>query len=128
MTTTSRFHWWISLVLLGLCGTMAVVFWGPRQSLAMIPRRAEDRNVLRVAYAQYLLPDPHRRTLPFPTHNHFILSLWEPLVECDPATGQPQPAAAESWEWSADRLTLTLKLRPDASWSNGDPVTAHDFV
>ena len=128
MTTTSRIHWWISVALLMLCGLMAMVFWGPRESLAVVPRRPEDRNFLRVAYAQYLLPDPHRRTLPFPTHNHFILSLWEPLVECDPATGQPQPAAAESWEWSADRLTLTLKLRPDARWSNGDPVTAHDFV
>jgi oligopeptide transport system substrate-binding protein len=107
---------------------MAVVIWGPRRSLLAIPRPAEDANVLRIAYTQFLLPDPQRWTYPIAPHNLFTLSLWEPLVECDPATGQPQPAAAESWAWSADRKVLTLKLRRDARWSNGDPVTAHDFV
>ncbi|MBX0358275.1 peptide ABC transporter substrate-binding protein [Halobacillus sp. Nhm2S1] len=34
---------------------------------------------------------------------------------------------AESSEVSEDGLTWTFKLR-DAEWSNGDPVTAHDFV
>lgn len=37
------------------------------------------------------------------------------------------PAVAESWSISDDRLTYTFHLRPDAKWSNGDPVTAHDF-
>lgn len=31
-------------------------------------------------------------------------------------------------EVSEDGLTWTFKLREDAKWSNGDPVTAHDFV
>lgn len=35
---------------------------------------------------------------------------------------------AESYEVSEDGLTYTFKLREDAVWSNGDPVTAHDFV
>jgi len=35
---------------------------------------------------------------------------------------------AESHEVSADGLTWTFKLREDAKWSNGDPVTANDFV
>ena len=128
MTTTPRVHWWISLALLLLSGFMGMVFFGPRESLPVIERRLEDNNVLRVAYVQLLIPDPHRRTYPVPAHNQFILSLWEPLVECDPATGQPQPAAAQSWSWSSDRRVLTLKLRPDARWSNGDPVKAADFV
>jgi oligopeptide transport system substrate-binding protein len=128
MTNQSRFHWWISLVLLGLGGALGVAFWGPRSSLATVPRRPEDQAVLRVACTQRLVPDPHRRFFPLPQYNQLILSLWEPLIECDPATNQPRPAAAESWTWSPDRLTLTLRLRPDAHWSNGDPVTAHDFV
>ena len=41
---------------------------------------------------------------------------------------QPVPAIAESWEISEDGLTYTFKLRQDAKWTNGDPVTAHDFV
>ncbi len=128
MTTNSRVHWWTSLALLGLSGMMAFVFFGPRHSLTTVRRLPEDRNVLRVAFTQKLLPDPHRRNFPLPQYNEFILSLWEPLVQCDPATSRPQPAAAESWEWSSDRRTLTLKLRPDAHWSNGDRVTAQDFV
>lgn len=128
MTTKPRVHWWISLALLLLGGLMAGVFFGSRQALPVVSRSPEDANMLRVAYTQNLLPDPNRRSFPLATGNQFILSLWEPLVECDPTTGEPRPAAAESWEWSPDRKGLTLKLRPDARWSNGDRVTAHDFV
>ncbi|MEG0474533.1 MAG: ABC transporter substrate-binding protein [Carnobacterium sp.] len=43
--------------------------------------------------------------------------------------GDPVPAiAAEEGVISEDGLTYTYKLREDAVWSNGDPVTAHDFV
>ncbi|CRK83465.1 peptide ABC transporter substrate-binding protein [Neobacillus massiliamazoniensis] len=37
-------------------------------------------------------------------------------------------AAAEMPKYNADKTVLTIKLRKDAKWSNGDPVTAHDFV
>lgn len=39
----------------------------------------------------------------------------------------PIPAAAESWDVENDGMKYTFHLR-DAKWSNGDPVTAHDFV
>jgi len=38
------------------------------------------------------------------------------------------PGTAESWDVSPDGLTWTFTLRADAAWSNGDPVTATDFV
>ena len=38
------------------------------------------------------------------------------------------PGVAESWEVSEDGTTYTFTLREDAKWSNGDPVTAEDFV
>ncbi|MCP6368222.1 ABC transporter substrate-binding protein, partial [Klebsiella pneumoniae] len=39
------------------------------------------------------------------------------------------PALAESLpEVSEDGLTYTIKMREDATWSNGDQITAHDFV
>ena len=38
------------------------------------------------------------------------------------------PGTAESWDVSPDGLTWTFTLRADAAWSNGDPVTAADFV
>ncbi len=128
MTPTSRVHWWATLALSSAAALLLAVFLGPRKSLAVLPRPPGDAAVLRVAYVQNLQIDPHHRTFPFPVQNQFILSLWEPLIECDPDTGQAQPAAAEGWVWSEDRLTLTLKLRRDGRWSNGEPVTAGDFV
>ncbi|MBO9129319.1 peptide ABC transporter substrate-binding protein [Bacillus sp. 165] len=41
---------------------------------------------------------------------------------------KPVPGVAESYEASEDGKTYTFKLRKDAKWSNGDPVTANDFV
>lgn len=38
------------------------------------------------------------------------------------------PGAAESWDISEDGTVYTFHLRGDAVWSNGDPVTAGDFV
>ena len=128
MSKNFRFHGWTSIVLLAVCGMMGAVFHEPKKALAARPRRSEERGILRVAYTQRLLPDPHWRQPPLAQYNQLMLSLWEPLIECDPATSQPRPAAAEGWSWSPDRLTLTLQLRRDARWSNGDPVTAHDFV
>lgn len=39
-----------------------------------------------------------------------------------------QPGAAESWSASEDGLTWTIKLRPGQQWSDGTPLTAHDYV
>ena len=41
--------------------------------------------------------------------------------------GEILPGLAESWEISEDNLTYTFHLR-DASWSDGEPITAQDFV
>ncbi|MEQ9206372.1 MAG: peptide ABC transporter substrate-binding protein [Phycisphaerales bacterium] len=38
------------------------------------------------------------------------------------------PGVAESWELSEDARTYTFHFRDDAKWSNGEQVTAHDFV
>lgn len=38
-----------------------------------------------------------------------------------------KPGIAESWDVSEDGLTYTFHLREDAKWSDGSPVTAHDF-
>ncbi len=54
--------------------------------------------------------------------------LFETLVRVDPDNLEIYPAVAESWDISRDRQTYTFYLRADAMWSNGHPVTAHDFV
>ncbi len=52
--------------------------------------------------------------------------LYEGLVSTSP-DGAPTSGVAASWEVSADGLSWTFHLRPNARWSNGDPVTAEDF-
>ena len=42
--------------------------------------------------------------------------------------GQTVPGVALTWDTSADGKTWTFHLRKDARWSNGQPVTADDFV
>ncbi len=54
-------------------------------------------------------------------------ALFEGLTSFD-AAGQPGPGVAERWELSADKRTYTFHLRREARWSNGDAVTARDFV
>ena len=54
-------------------------------------------------------------------------ALFEGLLHYD-RFGHPQPGIAQSWDISPDRRTYTFHLRPEAKWSNGDPVTANDFL
>ncbi|MGF1690570.1 ABC transporter substrate-binding protein [Photobacterium kagoshimensis] len=68
--------------------------------------------------------DPHK-TEGVPESN-VIRDLLEGLVNQD-GEGNTIPGAAESWE-TTDNRTFTFHLRKDAKWSNGDPVTAEDFV
>ena len=53
--------------------------------------------------------------------------LFEGLVMQDSKAGLI-PGAAESWTVSDDGKTYTFKLRANATWSDGSPVTAEDFV
>lgn len=54
-------------------------------------------------------------------------AFFEGLVTEDPQLNII-PGVAEKWEISADGLVYTFHLRADAKWSNGDPVTADDFL
>lgn len=70
--------------------------------------------------------DPHIVTgVP---ENKVVNALFEGLVAEGPAGNDTIPAVAERWEISDDERVYTFFLRTGARWSNGDPVTAHDFV
>ena len=70
--------------------------------------------------------DPHVVT-GVPEH-HIIVALTEGLVAEDPVDLHPVPGTAERWEVSDDGTVYTFHLRGSAKWTNGDPVTADDFV
>ncbi len=56
------------------------------------------------------------------------LGLWEGLAQYNPSTLEPMPGIARKWIISPDGKTYTFFLRPNARWSNGDPVTAANFI
>lgn len=58
---------------------------------------------------------------------HILRDLFEGLTSESP-DGRIIPGAAIRWNISRDGKTYTFYLRRDALWSNGDPVTAEDFV
>ena len=62
------------------------------------------------------------------TDSTLLVALFEGLTVIDEATSKPLPGAAASWDISTDGRTYTFHLRPEGVWSNGDPVTAQDFV
>ena len=69
--------------------------------------------------------DPHRAE-GVPASN-VLRDLFEGLVMEDPS-GAYIPGAAESWSLSEDAKTYVFKMRENGKWSNGDVVTAEDFV
>lgn len=58
--------------------------------------------------------------------NNLTRDLFEALTASD-SNGKTVPGVAESWK-QTDAVTWVFKLRKNARWSNGDPVTANDFV
>lgn len=58
-----------------------------------------------------------------------ITALFEGLVADDPLKDDASPpGAAASWEHNEDMTGWVFHLQPQGKWSDGAPVTAHDFV
>ena len=70
--------------------------------------------------------DPHIVT-GVPEH-HLLLALCEGLTSSNPKGGESLPGSASSWDISADGKVYTFYLHEDGKWSNGDLVTAYDYV
>ena len=69
--------------------------------------------------------DPHQNST---TQGHRVLvDIYEGLLRLS-SDGQVELAVASEWHKSDDGKTYTFLIREDAVWSNGDPVTAQDFV
>lgn len=60
---------------------------------------------------------------------NILRALFEGLVSNHPSDDTiHEPGVAERWESNPEATEWRFFLRSDARWSNGDPVTAHDFV
>jgi oligopeptide transport system substrate-binding protein len=85
-----------------------------------------ERQVLHVGNGAELQSlDPHRSedTASASVHR----DIYEGLISEAPK-GELIPGVASAWTISEDGKTYVFNLRPEARWSNGDPVTAEDFV
>jgi oligopeptide transport system substrate-binding protein len=57
-----------------------------------------------------------------------VKAIFEGLARYDAPTMVPVPGAAIRWEISPDGRRYEFRIRPGAVWSDGTPVTAHDFA
>jgi oligopeptide transport system substrate-binding protein len=97
---------------------------GKRETAVQIGNREQ---VLHVGLAYEVVDlDPHLLT--GVSEIRVLDALFEGLVNLDPTDLHPVPGVAERWEVSSDQSTYTFYLRANARWSNGQPVTAQDFV
>ncbi len=103
------------LLMAGCTGPESAVVKAGRDGVLLVGNGAEPQGL-----------DPHLVT-GVPEHR-ILTTLFEGLADVDPATLEPIPAVAESWKVSDDGRVYTFALRDTAKWSNGDPVTAHDFA
>ena len=102
-------------------------FLWPSLSSCSKHEAAPGAQILRVAQRnEPATLDPQLATLP---DEFFVIrALGEGLVTPSPVGGTPIPAVASRWEATDHWQTWTFHLSGSAFWSNGDVVTAQDFV
>ncbi|MBO9590692.1 ABC transporter substrate-binding protein [Devosia sp.] len=111
-----------ALALAGLAGVAALS--APLPAMAEVPL---DQLVRIVAEGG----NSFTRTFnPFSPTARWVSTrtMYEPTMIQNYATGQLDPWLATGYEWSADALSLTLTLRDDVKWSDGEAFTAADVA
>ena len=103
------------LALLACSGRDSNVVQGNRDGILHFGNGAEPQGL-----------DPHVVTgIP---ESLIINALFEGLTVKNPHTLESEPGVAQRWDISDDGLTITFHLNPKATWSNGDPMNAEDYV
>ncbi len=114
-------------LLLSLCLLHSACFGGPDS--AGFYGRVTVPNSQEFRWSDGGLPqtfDPAYAAAPPDTDA--VRAIFEGLTDHDPKTLVPVPGVAKHWESSEQGRVWTFYLRSDARWSNGEPVTAQDFV
>ena len=118
----------VRTVALGVCAVLATFACGNNNGGASATQEAPaDQQVLRINDGT----DPNSLD---PTQQTYTYEaavgrlVFQPLVQPNPGLTDVQPAGAKSYDVSADGLTYTFHLRPEAKWADGKPVVAADWV
>lgn len=112
---------------LGLASLATLAGCGPVAEAGPIPDTPVRGGILEFGHDVQPVAggiDPYQTTA-FASQNLYI-QIFDTLVRFD-EDGQMQPAIAESWEQPSDREWI-FTLRPEAAFSNGEPVTVDDVV
>ena len=122
--------WLLCLVMLLSVSAVAAAEVNPNQGLGYYPGTSTKGSIAVECSTMSVM---NTTKMTYNTELGIARHTQDCLVKLSPVDNQIVPAAAESWESSADGLTWTFKLRPGMKWVNskgevvGD-VTAHDFV
>lgn len=104
------------LLLLGSCQKESQVDRATREGILLVGNSAEPKALDHQLVTGVI-------------ESKIITSLFEGLVEDDPSLDDAAvPGAAASWEHNEDMTGWVFHLQPEGKWSDGAPVTAHDFV
>jgi oligopeptide transport system substrate-binding protein len=107
----------VALIVLGLVGYLASAgAVGVGKQRPIVVCYADDIKTLDVGQMSWM------------NDIRTAMALWEGLATYPADSLTPIPGAAESWDISPDQKTYTFHLRKNGRWSNGDPVTAQDFL
>ena len=112
--------WLVTAISLGLTATSAMAANVPAGTAL-----AEKQELVWNISANPATLDPQK--MEGDVEGNYAHQLFETLVTSD-EKGHILPGVATSWDHSPDFKTWTFHLRPEAKWSNGDPVVAGDFV
>lgn len=112
--------------LLTSCGLSLIILAGCGRTRSAVDRAHEERALHIGNGIEPSTLDPAINT--GSAESAILSEIYEPLIERGDDGLTLMPAAAESWNISDDGLTYTFYLNPNRHWSNGDPVTAKDFL
>jgi|688.fasta_scaffold42202_5 peptide/nickel transport system substrate-binding protein len=112
----------LALLLLSSVVAACVAPAAAPQTAAAEPAGAATRTQLLVA--EGVAPDMLDLQQGYGGDRISTEQIGQPLVRMDSATGQLVPDLAESWQFSADGKTLTIKLPAGAVYANGAPLNA----
>ncbi|MEO1208086.1 MAG: ABC transporter substrate-binding protein [Cyanobacteria bacterium J06638_20] len=129
MNRVGRFgkHWMggrslLSWLVVGILGLVISL-----QGCSPAQLRTEAAQIPRLVTSE--LSDP--KTFNTVTNNESNAALnliYEGLISQNGETGELEPGIAESWEISDDQQRILFTLRPEARWSDGEPLTVDDVV
>ncbi|WP_421291131.1 peptide ABC transporter substrate-binding protein [Aeromonas taiwanensis] len=113
---------WLSPLLLGLMMTPSL----QATTVGQTPVLSDRQVLVKGNGAEPESLDPALIRSGFPGEV-VLVDLFEGLVSED-GQGRIVPAQAQRWEMREDGLVWRFFLRPQLKWSNGEPLTARDFV